>query len=229
MNATPPAAPASPAKDGLDDERVAFEHWFSGDGHHPRAVERDSSGSYRLMSAHTAWNTWLARAALATPPSGAVPEPRMWAVIQRDGSVLDAFDTKAEAYELKCAEHGETVEPLYAAQPPAGAQTSGVAPTDPEPLWRALEVIGLGDAEDAPRLATETLIKVGHWTGMPPLLAGSVGAQEGRDAQLIAALRRIADSGTTAFLEAHEVAEHLRDIARAAIAASKPEGGEKQS
>lgn len=37
--------------------RQAFEHWFSDEGKHPNAVQRQGDG-YILASAHIAWSAW---------------------------------------------------------------------------------------------------------------------------------------------------------------------------
>ena len=52
-----------------DQEREAFEHYFSDGGKSPRSVERGADGKYLLGSAHNAWRVWQAsRAAMA--PAG---------------------------------------------------------------------------------------------------------------------------------------------------------------
>lgn len=51
-----------------EQEREAFEVWFSQDREFPRAVERSGS-SYKFMPAHVAWGVWQARAALAATAS----------------------------------------------------------------------------------------------------------------------------------------------------------------
>lgn len=56
------AAQAAPAVQ-VQDERAAFEAYFSQDGAWPNAVERKGDG-YKLSSAQTAWTVWQARAAL---------------------------------------------------------------------------------------------------------------------------------------------------------------------
>lgn len=60
----PPKEPPAPATG--EQEREAFEKWFSGDGKWPKGIERDKSG-YLLMTAATAWDVWQARAALSAP------------------------------------------------------------------------------------------------------------------------------------------------------------------
>lgn len=40
-------------------QRQSFEHWFSDEGKHPRAVERSGDG-YVLLSAQSAWEAWKA-------------------------------------------------------------------------------------------------------------------------------------------------------------------------
>lgn len=65
---TPSEAVPSPST--ADDERKAFEAWFSDGGKYPKAIEMGSSdGGYRLASTYTAWvawqAAWKARAALS--------------------------------------------------------------------------------------------------------------------------------------------------------------------
>ena len=60
-------APTTP-----EQEREAFEVWFSHGREFPRAVERSDS-SYKFMPAHRAWGVWRARAALAAPASPWLP------------------------------------------------------------------------------------------------------------------------------------------------------------
>ena len=43
-----------------DQEREAFEHYFSDGGKSPRSVERGADGKYLLGSAHNAWRVWQA-------------------------------------------------------------------------------------------------------------------------------------------------------------------------
>lgn len=52
---------ALPSNAGL--ERRAFENWFSGGKPNCRSIERSGDG-YKLMTAHQAWQTWQARAAV---------------------------------------------------------------------------------------------------------------------------------------------------------------------
>lgn len=59
-----------------DYEREKFERWFSDGGKNMRAIERDITGGYMLIAAHTAWRAWQARAALAQPDSDCVMVPR---------------------------------------------------------------------------------------------------------------------------------------------------------
>ena len=54
----------------LPDERAAFEWWASDEGEHPRAIERNGNGNYKLAQTASAWAVWQARAALATQASG---------------------------------------------------------------------------------------------------------------------------------------------------------------
>lgn len=53
-----------------DQERAAFERWFSNEGSNPRAVERNPKGVYRLASADSAWEVWQVRTALSLHPQG---------------------------------------------------------------------------------------------------------------------------------------------------------------
>ena len=46
---------------GNEQERMAFEKWFSGDNPKCRSIER-SGESYKLMQAAYAWSVWQARA-----------------------------------------------------------------------------------------------------------------------------------------------------------------------
>jgi hypothetical protein len=46
-----------------ENERKAFEAWYSDEGLFPRSIERNG-GSYILMQAQQAWTAWQARAAL---------------------------------------------------------------------------------------------------------------------------------------------------------------------
>ena len=46
----------------IEIERKEFEAWFSDEGKFPRSVEKRVDGAYVLMTAHSAWSVWLARA-----------------------------------------------------------------------------------------------------------------------------------------------------------------------
>lgn len=59
------AQPDDKTGDGLPPLRAAFEAWMSDDGKYPKAVERDSSGAYRLMQTATNWTAWQAADAAA--------------------------------------------------------------------------------------------------------------------------------------------------------------------
>jgi hypothetical protein len=52
-----------------EQERAAFEAWFSDGGESPRAIERDSGCGYKLAQAQSAWvawqEAWQARAQMA--------------------------------------------------------------------------------------------------------------------------------------------------------------------
>lgn len=54
------------------EEREAFEHWFSDGGEWPKAVERSGDG-YKLMQAHSAWRAWQARAMLPEDEDARIP------------------------------------------------------------------------------------------------------------------------------------------------------------
>lgn len=56
--------------DQTDKRRAEFEKWFTQSGKWMRGCERDSSGSYKLMSASTAWDTWNAALDAAAPVGG---------------------------------------------------------------------------------------------------------------------------------------------------------------
>jgi hypothetical protein len=42
----------------LDEMRKAFEDWATNNGRYPRAVERTTDGSYKLMKTNTDWIAW---------------------------------------------------------------------------------------------------------------------------------------------------------------------------
>lgn len=46
----------------IEQERKAFEDWYSDGGESMRAVERGAGGMYRLAQAQEAWRVWQARA-----------------------------------------------------------------------------------------------------------------------------------------------------------------------
>ena len=72
--------------------RAEFERWMSGDGKFPQAVRQDESGSYLLMTAATAWTTWLAAwTTIADDMQSDVQN----AVASRDGYRREAADLYA--------------------------------------------------------------------------------------------------------------------------------------
>ena len=90
-----------------DQEREAFEHYFSDGGKSPRSVERGADGKYLLGSAHNAWRVWQAsRAAMA--PAGE-PVARSARRVSVDSGALamvlnalrrDAAEGKASRQEM---------------------------------------------------------------------------------------------------------------------------------
>ncbi len=56
---------------GEADERAAFENWYSENGKYPNSVRRGPNAGYQLAQAHSAWDVWQARAALAPQPPAA--------------------------------------------------------------------------------------------------------------------------------------------------------------
>jgi hypothetical protein len=57
--------------------RAEFEVYMSENGAYPRAIERNSNGTYRLMQTSSAWVVWqAARAAPAIPQAD--ERPRQW-------------------------------------------------------------------------------------------------------------------------------------------------------
>ena len=96
------AALSAPSATSKDQEREAFEHYFSDGGKSPRSVERGADGKYLLGSAHNAWRVWQAsRAAMA--PAG---EP----VACARGELVVAIHSLASDFENALGAFGSDAE-----------------------------------------------------------------------------------------------------------------------
>ena len=126
-----------------DQEREAFEHYFSDGGKSPRSVERGADGKYLLGSAHNAWRVWQAsRAAMA--PAG---EP----VACARGELVVAIHSLASDFENALGAFGSDAEARRKAEGDIAHARSVAArhnqngPGCPSPATDRAEVLRLAD------------------------------------------------------------------------------------
>lgn len=92
----------------LMSQRQSFEHWFSDEGKHPRAVERSGDG-YVLLSAQSAWEAWKAayKALDVTGRPSGSPSPVIQASVEQ---APVAQEVTQQAAKAETAEHADIPE-----------------------------------------------------------------------------------------------------------------------
>lgn len=79
------------------DERVAFELWYTRydtPDMAARAVQRDSSGQYRLGNARSSWEVWQARAALAANKADDARDAERYRLIRDLGASFSDYEDR---------------------------------------------------------------------------------------------------------------------------------------
>ena len=101
-----------------DQEREAFEHYFSDGGKSPRSVERGADGKYLLGSAHNAWRVWQASRAAMAPAGEPVARSARRVSVDSGAIAMVLNALRRDAAEGK-ASRQEMVDELEATISPA--------------------------------------------------------------------------------------------------------------
>mgnify|MGYP006050753539 CR=1 FL=1 len=101
-----------------DQEREAFEHYFSDGGKSPRSVERGADGKYLLGSAHNAWRVWQASRAAMAPAGEPVARSARRVSVDSGAIAMVLNALRRDATEGK-ASRQEMVDELEATISPA--------------------------------------------------------------------------------------------------------------